>query len=619
MTSPTGSFDAGPPGTGDVERPAADPVAANLLDAAAIERLATELFRQGGWTVEAPAALAVPMAPVSAPSAQSPDVPVPTAPSSGPALQSPDVTLPAAPISAPPVESPDVPLPVAPVSAPAFVSPFSGAEAVVPPAPEVPVSAPSASPRTGYYFIDEAIAWTPAAEGPEVLSPPDAPVSAAAPEVTPNSGPSAKLPAESLESDPAVVPTLEPVSGPLDVAAVRREFPILSERVHGRRLVWLDSGATSQTPAQVIDRVSYYYEHENSNVHRGAHTLAERSTAAYETARDKVAAFVNAPSSDAIVWVRGATEGINLVAAAWGGSHVKDGDEILVSQLEHHANIVPWQLLARDTGARLVVIPADDTGQLRLDEYDRLLSHRTRIVAVTAVSNAIGTVTPLRALIASAHRYGAHVLVDAAQAVPHLRVDVQDLDADFLVFSGHKMYGPMGIGVVYGKPELLADMPPWQGGGNMIADVTFERTAYQAPPARFEAGTGSIADAVGLGAAVDWMERIGVENIARHEHVLIEYALEELARVPGLRFIGAPAERAGVISFALDGHRADDIGKALDGYGIAVRAGHHCAQPILRRLGVESSVRPSFAVHNDRDDVDELVSALCDITARKGL
>ena len=396
----------------------------------------------------------------------------------------------------------------------------------------------------------------------------------------------------------------------MSISDSRRDFPILAEYVNGKPLVWLDNAATTQKPRAVIDRLSTFYERENSNIHRAAHTLAARATEAYESARESVRRFLNAPSVREIIFVRGATEGINLVAQSWGRRNVAAGDEIVVTWLEHHANIVPWQQLCAEKGARLRVAPVDDRGQILLDEYERLLGDRTRLVALPQVSNALGTVAPVDRMIEMAHRRGAVVLVDGAQAVSHMPVDVQQLDCDFYVFSGHKVFAPTGIGVVFGKSRVLDGMPPWQGGGNMIEDVTFERTTYQAPPARFEAGTGNIADAVGLGAALDWLTRVGLANVARHEHDLLVYATEQLARVPGLTIIGTAAEKAGVVSFVLAGRKSDEIAAALDREGIAVRGGHHCAQPILRRFGLESTVRASFAPYNLCEDVDALVDAL---------
>lgn len=408
----------------------------------------------------------------------------------------------------------------------------------------------------------------------------------------------------------AALPDLKLPREQFDVASIRRDFPILQERVNGHSLIWLDNAATTQKPQSVIDRISYFYEHENSNIHRAAHELAARATDAYEDARSKVAHFLNASSSKEIVFVRGATEAINLVAQSWGRRHIGKDDEIIISWIEHHANIVPWQMLAAEKGARLRVAPVDDDGQILLDEYEKLLNHKTRLVSITQVSNALGTITPAHQMVQMAHRYGARVLVDGAQAVSHMPIDVQSLDCDFYVFSGHKVFAPTGIGVLYGKPDVLAEAPPWQGGGNMIVDVTFEKTIYQPPPARFEAGTGNIADAVGLGAATDYLDRIGMANIAHYEHELLIYATKELLTVPGLRLIGTAKEKAGVLSFVLDGFRTEEVGATLNREGIAVRSGHHCAQPTLRRFGVETTVRPSLALYNSFEDIDALVAAL---------
>jgi len=402
-----------------------------------------------------------------------------------------------------------------------------------------------------------------------------------------------------------------------DVHAIRRDFPILRERVNGKPLIWFDNAATTQKPQAVIDRVSYFYEHENSNIHRAAHELAARATDAYESARKKVARFIGAGSVDEIIFVRGTTEAINLVAKSWGAKNIGEGDEIIVSHLEHHANIVPWQQLCAEKGAKLRVIPVDDSGQVILSEYQRLLGPRTKLVAVTQVSNALGTVVPVQEIVAMAHRAGAKALVDGAQSVSHLRVNMQTLDADFFVFSGHKIFGPTGIGVVYGKKAVLEDMPPWQGGGNMILDVTFEKTVYHGPPARFEAGTGNIADAVGLGAALDYVERLGIENIARYEHELLEYATHAIKTVPGVRLIGTARDKASVLSFLLDGYTTEEVGKALNQEGIAVRTGHHCAQPILRRFGTETSVRPSLAFYNTTDEVDVMIGVLKRLAAAR--
>jgi len=403
-----------------------------------------------------------------------------------------------------------------------------------------------------------------------------------------------------------------------DVHAVRRDFPILSELVNGRPLIWLDNAATTQKPQAVIDRLVEFYTRENSNIHRAAHELAARATDAYEGARKTVARFVGAGSAEEIVFVRGTTEAINLVAKAWGPAHIRAGDEIVLSHLEHHANIVPWQMLAEQTGAVIKVIPVDDSGQLLLDKYTELLSDRTKLVAVTQMSNALGTVVPVEQIIAIGHQAGARVLVDAAQSVPHLPIDVRALDADFLVFSGHKLFGPTGIGVLYAKREVLEDMPPWEGGGNMITDVTFEKSSFQPPPGRFEAGTGNIADAVGLAAAIDYVERIGLPNIAAYEHTLVEHATEGLRGVPGLRLVGTAPNKASIVSFVLDGYEPAEVGTALNEEGIAVRSGHHCAQPILRRYGLEATVRPSFAFYNTHGEVDTLIAAVHRLADRRG-
>ena len=427
--------------------------------------------------------------------------------------------------------------------------------------------------------------------------------------------------------DPAnVVPVVAPGSGQpellgdlglssysFDVEAIRRDFPILREQVNGHPLIWLDNGATTQKPQSVIDRLSYFYEHENSNVHRAAHELAARSTDAYESAREKTRRFLNAGAPREIVFVRGATEAINLVAQSWGRRNIQKDDEIVITWLEHHANIVPWQMLCAEKGARLRVAPVDDSGQVLLDEYEKLLGPKTRLVSIAHVSNALGTVLPVKEMVEAAHRHGARVLVDGAQAVSHMRVDVQSIGCDFYVFSGHKVFAPTGIGVVYGNSEVLDNMPPWQGGGNMIQDVTFEKTLYQPPPQRFEAGTGSIADAVGLGAAIDYLDRVGIVNVSRHEHMLLTYATAALQKIPGLRIIGTAKEKAAVLSLVMDGFRPEEIGDYLNRKGIAVRSGHHCAQPILRRFGLESTLRATFALYNTCEEVDALVAALWDL------
>lgn len=400
------------------------------------------------------------------------------------------------------------------------------------------------------------------------------------------------------------------IIGSKSLSQIRADFPILSEQINGNPLVWLDNGATTQRPKAVIDRLTYYYEHENSNVHRGAHTLAARSTDAYENARQTVADFIGAPSKDDIIFVRGTTEGINLVAHSYVKPLLEPGDEIIVSILEHHANIVPWQIIAQETGAVIKVIPCDESGQLLLHEYEKLFTRRTKFVSVTHVSNVLGTVTPVEELIAIAHRHGVRILIDGAQSVAHIPVNVSALDADFFVFSGHKVFAPTGIGAVYGKKELLEAANPYHGGGNMIADVTFERTIYNPAPNKFEAGTGSIADAVGLGAALEYLNQIGMPAVNKWEHELLQYALKEMKTVKGLHLIGTAANKASVLSFKLDGYSDEEVGNRLNSYGIAVRTGHHCAQPVLRHFGYEGSVRPTLALYNSPDDIDALVKVL---------
>ncbi|WP_300597824.1 family 2A encapsulin nanocompartment cargo protein cysteine desulfurase [Niabella sp.] len=397
----------------------------------------------------------------------------------------------------------------------------------------------------------------------------------------------------------------------------KKDFPILNERVNGKQLVWFDNAATTQKPKAVMDRISWFYEHENSNIHRAAHELAARATDAYEAAREKVRAFLGARSANEIIFVRGATEAINLVAQSWGEQYLQSGDEIVVSYLEHHANIVPWKRLADKKGLKLRVIPVDDDGQILLDEYAKLLNANTKLVAFTQVSNALGTVTPAQQMVAMAHAVGAKVLVDGAQSVSHMTVNMQTLNADWFVFSGHKVFGPTGIGVVYGKEGLLNATQPWQGGGNMIQDVTFEEIRYHNAPGRFEAGTGNIADAVGLGAALDYITRIGMENIGQYEHFLLEYATGLIKQIPGVRRIGTAAHKASVLSFTMDGYSNDEVGKALNDEGIAVRTGHHCAQPILRRMGVETTVRPSLAFYNTCEDVDRFIEVLWKLRKKK--
>ncbi|HEX7126946.1 MAG TPA: cysteine desulfurase [Thermodesulfobacteriota bacterium] len=399
-------------------------------------------------------------------------------------------------------------------------------------------------------------------------------------------------------------------AAPYDVRRLRADFPILAETVHGRPLVYLDNAATAQKPRAVIEAERRFYEQDNANIHRGVHLLSQRATEGYEAARVKVQRFLNARSEKEIVFTRSATEGINLVAAAYGRRHVRAGDEIVISAMEHHSDIVPWQMLCEEKGAVLRVIPMNDAGELLLDEYERLLSPRTRIVAVAYVSNALGTVNPVDRIIAIAHAQGVPVLLDAAQAVQHLAVDVQALDCDFLVFSSHKLYGPTGVGVLYGKQALLEAMPPYQGGGDMIRSVTFEKTTYAPLPARFEAGTPNIAGGIALGVAIDYVQSVGLAAIARHEADLLAYATEAVQEVPGLRIIGTAREKASVLSFVLDGAHPHDIGTILDREGIAIRTGHHCAQPVMQRFGIPATARASFALYNTREEVDALVVGL---------
>ena len=409
----------------------------------------------------------------------------------------------------------------------------------------------------------------------------------------------------------SVIPT-----APFDVERIRRDFPILSEKNSGKPLIFLDNAATTQKPRAVIDATSRYYERDNSNIHRAAYELAERATEAFEGARDKVVEFLGARSPKEIVFTRGTTEAINLVANTFGRRFIGEGDEIILSQLEHHANIVPWQLLAKQVGAVIKVIPINDRGELILEEFIRQIGPRTKLVSVAHVSNSLGTINPVEEIIQIAHAHGVHVLVDGAQSTPHLPVNIQALDADFLVFSGHKVFGPTGIGALYGKSHLLEVLPPWQGGGHMIRDVTFERTVFQDAPEKFEAGTPDIAGAVGLGAAIDYLFGLGIANVAAYEHLLLEYATPRLAAVPGLRPLGTAANKASVLSFVIPGIPNETIASHLDKQGIAVRAGHHCAMPTIRHFGLESSVRPSLAFYNTTDEIDTLVAALHDLVGR---
>ena len=593
-----------------------------LPDEATLARLAGEFFR------------ALPGSPVPA------STPVPAPSFTSPAASSLSSGEPAVPaLQASPAPPASPPGTEGDWRAPEFGVPEAYAAAL----PTVaPISSPAGVPGSPYYFLSEATAQTNAQQLP--ASPPGATENhiVAHPFELPGdvalrrvlgelAGERTEQPARAPHPSagdnrfyfidlPSAVPNQADASRfpAFDVHAVRRDFPILGERVNGKPLVWFDNAATTQKPQAVINRLVQFYQHENSNIHRAAHELAARSTDAYEAARGKVARFLGASSAEEIIFVRGATEAINLVAKTWGRQNIGEGDEIVVSLLEHHANIVPWQQLAKESGAHIRVIPVDDKGQILLEEYQHLLNDRTRLVAISQVSNALGTVTPVKEIIDLAHRAGARVLVDGAQSVSHMRVNVQALDADFFVFSGHKVFAPTGIGVVYGKRDLLETMPPWQGGGNMIADVTFERTLYQGVPARFEAGTGNIADAAGLGAAIDYVQRIGIENIARYEHDLLTYATQRVSPIPGIRLIGTADDKASVLSFILAGYRTEEVGSALNEEGIAVRAGHHCAQPILRRFGVEATVRPSLAFYNTCEEVDLLVSVLQRLARGKG-
>jgi cysteine desulfurase/selenocysteine lyase len=402
-----------------------------------------------------------------------------------------------------------------------------------------------------------------------------------------------------------------PKSAPgLDLKKIRADFPILAEHINGKRLVYLDNAATSQKPRVVLDAIVHYYEHLNANIHRGVHTLSVRATEAHDAARQTVKRFINAADTREIIFVRGATEAINLVAQTYGRKHVGAGDEVLITAMEHHSNIVPWQILCEEKGAHLKVAPIDDRGELKLDEFEKLIGPRTKIVAVTQVSNALGTITPLRTMIEMAHKRGVPVLVDGAQAVPHMPVDVQALDCDFYAFSGHKVYGPTGIGVLYGKRALLEAMPPYQGGGDMISSVTFEKTTYNVLPYKFEAGTPDTAGAIALGAALEYISGIGRDKIAAHGQELLAYATETVGAIPGVQLIGTASERAGVLSFVLDGVHPHDLGTILDREGIAIRTGHHCAQPVMERFGIPATARASFAVYNTREEVDALVNGI---------
>ena len=626
------------------------PLPPGAPDESVLARLASELFAalpgQTPPSFEAPLSVApvpTPQSPVAPVPADVPSSPaaaaVPVAPQHGLSLGALSPKL--VPHATAQNHVPDVAADAYPVGSPRAGSAQGVPEAYaasLPPvggAPAFPAPGGASAPSSPYYFLGEASAL-PSAPQAATRVPDDDRVSAKSFGLPGGDALRALLAEPSREAQPAVPaaqpapayyfvdPQGAPATGhagrvpnadagrhpPFDVNAVRRDFPILAERVNGRPLVWFDNAATTQKPQAVIDRLAYFYAHENSNIHRAAHELAARATDAYEAARQKVARFIGAGSVEEIIFVRGATEAINLVAKSWGVKNIGAGDEIIVSHLEHHANIVPWQQLAAEKGAKIRVIPVDDSGQVLLEEYRRLLNERTKLVAVTQVSNALGTVVPVQEIVDLAHRAGAKTLVDGAQSVSHMRVNVRALDTDFFVFSGHKIFGPTGIGVVYGKRDVLEDMPPWQGGGNMIQDVTFERTIFHPPPARFEAGTGNIADAVGLGAALDYVDRVGIENIARYEHDLLAYATHAIRDIPGVRLVGTAADKASVLSFVLKGYTTDEVGQALNEEGIAVRTGHHCAQPILRRFGLETTVRPSLAFYNTCEEVDRFATVV---------
>jgi cysteine desulfurase/selenocysteine lyase len=403
---------------------------------------------------------------------------------------------------------------------------------------------------------------------------------------------------------------LESAAPVIDLEKVRADFPILRERVYGRPLAYLDNAATSQKPNAVIEAVVEYYRHDNANIHRGVHLLSQRATNAYEAVRSTVQAFLHAEQASEIVFVRGTTEAINLVAQTYGRTHVESGDEVLITAMEHHSNIVPWQILCEEKGAVLTVAPINNMGEVLLDEFQKLLSPRTKIVSIAHVSNALGSINPVKQMVAMAHAANAGVLVDGAQAAPHLRIDVQDLDCDFYAFSGHKVYGPTGIGVLYGKAALLDQMPPYQGGGEMITSVTFEKTIYNKVPHKFEAGTPDIAGVIGLGAAIDYINGLGIATIGAHEHELLTYGTEKLSAIPGLRIVGTAQEKAGVLSFVMDGIHPHDIGTILDQEGVAVRTGHHCAQPVMDRFGIPATVRASFALYNTKEEIDALVHGI---------
>ncbi len=400
------------------------------------------------------------------------------------------------------------------------------------------------------------------------------------------------------------------IKKPFDITAIREQFPVLNREVKGRSLVYFDNAATSQKPQQVIDALVNYYTTYNANIHRGIHTLAEEATAAFEETRDAVQEFIHASAREEIIFTRGTTESINLVAYTWGRQNIKSGDEIIISTMEHHSNIVPWQILCEEKGAILRVIPINDKGELLMDEYSKLLNSRTKLVSIVHASNALGTINPVRQIIEEAHSAGAVVLVDGAQSTVHLDIDVQEMDCDFFAFSAHKLYGPTGTGILYGKKRLLESMPVFLGGGEMIREVTFAKTTYNDLPYKFEAGTPNIADVIAFKTALQFIEDTGKEKIRKHEHELLEYATKQLEEIPGLRIIGSAREKVSVISFIVDNTHPQDIGILLDNRGIAVRTGHHCAEPLMQRFGIPGTIRASFAVYNTKDEVDELAIGL---------
>jgi cysteine desulfurase/selenocysteine lyase len=395
-----------------------------------------------------------------------------------------------------------------------------------------------------------------------------------------------------------------------DINRIREDFPILRKKVHEKNLVYLDNAATTQKPTYVIDKVNKYYTTMNANIHRGVHALSQEATEAFESARIQIKQFINALGKNQVIFTRGTTEAINLVASSYGRTNIKEGDEIIISHMEHHSNIVPWQLLCKEKNAKLRVIPVNDDGELIFEEFEKLVNKRTKFISIVYVSNSLGTINPIKEIIKYAHQFNIPVLVDAAQAVNHLKVDVQDLDCDFLAFSGHKIYGPTGIGALYGKVELLESMPPYQGGGDMISKVTFEETTYNELPHKFEAGTPDIAGAIGLGAAIEYINRIEIENIKEHEKILLEYATQKIAEVPGLRIIGTAKEKTSVLSFILENIHPHDIGTFLDFEGVAIRTGHHCTQPLMQRFKIPATSRASFAMYNTKEEVDVLVNGL---------